>query len=238
MAKYVRRGDDGEQRILSEEERTAEDESASQSTVAAWTAAVCTLTFVLTIGLDTPMTRAGAIVVGFVSLALGAALYRYILALIGLIFAAGLCLAVLAWVFGESRSPDVPEHVTVGETGMPAQVAATVATPAASVSNSPVQVTVRDDSGDPIPPPIPAPDSNSSVLADRFIYPAQLVDRRGKIVLQSEPRMSSRNVATLLAGSRVFASSNEGKWIEIQTQDGQVGFVRLRQLGIHETVSD
>ena len=63
-----------------------------------------------------------------------------------------------------------------------------------------------------------------------FPYRARINDRREDIVIQSGPRMSSRNIAKVPSGSVVRASSNDSNWVQIQTDSGLVGFVRLRQL--------
>jgi hypothetical protein len=228
MAKYIRRSDDGEVRVLSEEERNAEDESASQSTVALISAAVCTLAYLATIGIETPIAKAGAIAVGIASLALGAALYRYILGLIGLLLIAGLCFTAFSWVISEDEPSEKVDPVTIqepvvvpdGVTSSPEASSPVIVdlpasqTAASTASFEPEQTVVAN-----------GPDTSG-----QFIYAATLVDSRGKIVLQSEPRMTAKNVATLPSGASVRAKTKDGKWIEIQTNDGLTGFVRLRQL--------
>lgn len=59
---------------------------------------------------------------------------------------------------------------------------------------------------------------------------ARIVDARDRIVLQSGPKMSSRNVAKIDSGSTVEVLSDEGKWIQVRTEEGQVGYVRRKQL--------
>ena len=65
---------------------------------------------------------------------------------------------------------------------------------------------------------------------DTFTFPAILRDDRGHIVLQSGPRMRSKNVTTLPSGTRVAADATSGKWIQVRTTDGLTGYVRERQL--------
>ncbi|WP_081420442.1 SH3 domain-containing protein [Pseudoxanthomonas sp. Root630] len=59
---------------------------------------------------------------------------------------------------------------------------------------------------------------------------ARIVDSRDRIVLQSGPKMSSRNVAKIDSGSTVQVLSDEGRWVQVRTEDGQVGYVRRKQL--------
>lgn len=59
---------------------------------------------------------------------------------------------------------------------------------------------------------------------------ARIVDSRNRIVLQSGPKMSSRNVAKIDTGSTVQVVSDEGKWVQVRTDEGQVGYVRRKQL--------
>lgn len=63
-----------------------------------------------------------------------------------------------------------------------------------------------------------------------FPFRAVIVDRRRSVVLQSEPRMLSRNVAKIPAGIVVAAQTDAGKWIKIRTDDGRTGYVRGKQL--------
>lgn len=72
--------------------------------------------------------------------------------------------------------------------------------------------------------------AETSRNVDIFQHEATLEDRRGKIVLQSRASMASRNVAVLASGTPVQAESKGGRWVRVQTSDGQVGFVRGRQL--------
>lgn len=59
---------------------------------------------------------------------------------------------------------------------------------------------------------------------------ARIVDSRDRIVLQSGPKMSSKNVAKIDTGSVVQVVSDEGKWVQVRTEDGLVGYVRRTQL--------
>lgn len=59
---------------------------------------------------------------------------------------------------------------------------------------------------------------------------ARVVDSRERIVLQSGPKMSSKNVAKINTGSVVQVISDEGKWVEVRTEDGMIGYVRKTQL--------
>lgn len=59
---------------------------------------------------------------------------------------------------------------------------------------------------------------------------ALIVDSRERIVLQSGPKMSSKNVAKVDTGSEVEVLSRSGKWVEVRTAGGLVGFVRQSQL--------
>lgn len=59
---------------------------------------------------------------------------------------------------------------------------------------------------------------------------ARIVDSRDRIVLQSGPKMSSKNVAKIDVGSVVQVVSDEGKWVQVRTEDGLVGYVRRTQL--------
>lgn len=54
---------------------------------------------------------------------------------------------------------------------------------------------------------------------------ARIVDSRKRIVLQSGPKMSSKDVTRIDAGSVVKVLSGEGKWGHLQT-DGLVDYVR------------
>lgn len=59
---------------------------------------------------------------------------------------------------------------------------------------------------------------------------ARIADSRDRIVLQSGPKMSSKNVAKIDTGTVVDVLSHEGKWVQVRTADGFVGFVRQSQL--------
>ena len=59
---------------------------------------------------------------------------------------------------------------------------------------------------------------------------ARIVDSRDRIVLQSGPKMSSKNVAKIDTGSTVQVVSDEGKWVQVRTEEGQIGYVRRKQL--------
>lgn len=59
---------------------------------------------------------------------------------------------------------------------------------------------------------------------------ARIVDSRDRIVLQSGPKMSAKNVAKIDTGSVVQVVSDEGKWVQVRTEDGLVGYVRRTQL--------
>lgn len=59
---------------------------------------------------------------------------------------------------------------------------------------------------------------------------ARIVDSRDRIVLQSGPKMSAKNVAKIDTGSVVQVMSDEGKWVQVRTEDGLVGYVRRTQL--------
>jgi len=83
----------------------------------------------------------------------------------------------------------------------------------------------------------PSPQSSENVappppenLDPQFPFSAQLLDPRGRIVIQSGPSVLSSNVTSVETGTHVHASSKEGKWISIQLEDGRVGFVRQKQL--------
>lgn len=59
---------------------------------------------------------------------------------------------------------------------------------------------------------------------------SRIVDSRDRIVLQSGPKMSSKNVAKIDTGSVVQVVSDEGKWVQVRTEDGLIGYVRRTQL--------
>lgn len=63
-----------------------------------------------------------------------------------------------------------------------------------------------------------------------YPYVAHLFDERGKVVIQSGPSVFYKNTDTLPSGSTVHAASKAGKWVSVRLENGQVGFVRLRQL--------
>lgn len=82
-------------------------------------------------------------------------------------------------------------------------------------------------------------DSDSSVLTNdvtknfdpaSFPYRARLVDSNERVVIQSKPAMTSKNIEVLAAGDIVHASSKDGKWIAVSIHDGRIGYVRKRQL--------
>lgn len=89
-------------------------------------------------------------------------------------------------------------------------------------------------SGDEVPAESTAVSLSASPAVDttgeEFPFAARLVDRRSKVVLQSGPGITSRNVAKLETGATVYASATDGKWIRVRTRDGLVGFVRRKQL--------
>lgn len=228
MAKYIRRSDDGEVRVLSEEERNAEDEISAQGAVALASAAVCTLTYLATVGIETPMAKTGAIAVALLSLALGAALYKYILGLVSLVFIAGICFAAYSWVTSEDPAPEKSKSSIALETAQALE--GTVTFPEISRTAVSELPAIQENEISSPSEQVDTFDSSNSGATRQFIHAATLVDSRGKIVLQSEPRMTSKNVTTLPSGSAVLAKSKDGKWIEIRTSDGQTGFVRFRQL--------
>ncbi|GAA5008048.1 hypothetical protein FNZ56_03670 [Pseudoluteimonas lycopersici] len=77
--------------------------------------------------------------------------------------------------------------------------------------------------------------SNRNSVIVSFPYQAVIVDRRDSIVLQSEPRMLSKNVIRIPTGAQVRAATNEGKWIMVETADGAIGYVRRKQLEFSAT---
>lgn len=76
----------------------------------------------------------------------------------------------------------------------------------------------------------------AAVLTPTVDFPliAELHDVDGEIVLQAKPSMFGENVAELPEGTFVLASTQEGKWILIRTNAGDMGYVRLRQLKFKE----
>lgn len=72
--------------------------------------------------------------------------------------------------------------------------------------------------------------AGSPSLEDRSRQMARVVDSRNSIVLQSGPRMSSKNVARVPTGSVVEVISYDGEWVQVQTEGGLLGYVRQRQL--------
>lgn len=59
---------------------------------------------------------------------------------------------------------------------------------------------------------------------------ARIVDSRKQIVLQAGPKMSAKNVAKIDTGSVVQVIEPGEKWVQVQTDDGLVGYVRATQL--------
>jgi hypothetical protein len=102
MAKYIRRSSKGETRVLSAKERNAEDSDSARGWMALVVCAIFTFIAYSFFGVATPLAKAGVIAVGVASLVLGAALYEYILALVGLAVLFWIGKAVWEWIFTAS----------------------------------------------------------------------------------------------------------------------------------------
>lgn len=77
----------------------------------------------------------------------------------------------------------------------------------------------------------PGADAASNIPATPFSpYAARIVDSRKRIVLQSGPKMSSKNVAKIDTGTVVQVIEPGEKWVQVRTDDGLVGYVRATQL--------
>lgn len=77
----------------------------------------------------------------------------------------------------------------------------------------------------------PGADNTSKTPATPFSpYAARIVNSRKRIVLQSGPRMSSKNVAKIDTGTVVQVIELGEKWVQVKTEDGLVGYVRVTQL--------
>ena len=77
-----------------------------------------------------------------------------------------------------------------------------------------------------------SPPSGSTEPPTGFPYPARIVDPLGRasIVLQSTPSMLGKNLHQVAVGTLVHASGFDGEWINVRLDDGQVGYVRRKQL--------
>ena len=131
---------------------------------------------------------------------------------------------------GHSESASLPPPVAPMKTvsdQTPAPSGPPLGAQETSISN---QLTLGDSAkpatkGAKVQMPQSAEDSDSD-----YPYAAHLFDERGKVVIQSRPSVFYKNTDTLPSGSTVHAASKVGKWISVRLENGQVGFVRLRQL--------
>lgn len=79
-------------------------------------------------------------------------------------------------------------------------------------------------------PASPLPESAEHFTG--FPYTARIVDPLGRdsIVLQSKSSMLGKNLGRVTVGTLVHASNFDGDWISVRLDDGQVGYVRRKQL--------
>lgn len=235
MAQYVRKSENGDVRILSEEERVEEDRNNSKSAASSITAIICVLAYFGTVGLDTPMEKFGAIVVGIGSLVLGAVLHKFIWALVSFIIMSIVCLFVFLWVMDEKPAvvaksePEVISETTNTQTTLEqisqSTMIAEVEQPELESSLSQVDNSART----PVPT-ISPPAAVEPVQIATFQYKAIISKSSGKVVIQSGPSIFSKNVSSLSPGTLVMAESMDGKWIRIQTDTGISGFVKSKEL--------
>lgn len=144
----------------------------------------------------------------------------------GLITLASL-LVVLALVSKCGGPGATPERSAPSESQSPqAMTAGSESVPAPSRA-------VPDEISNPVPASTLNPDTEGAEplkYEDRSRQMARIVDSRNSIVLQSGPRMASKNVARIQTGSVVEVISHDGKWVQIRTEGGLLGYVRQRQL--------
>lgn len=79
-------------------------------------------------------------------------------------------------------------------------------------------------------PPYQDPETTPDQREPRNRSTVELFDPDGTITIQSRPRLSSKNVAVVPAGTAATELSRQGNWVEIRLEDERTGFVKKRQI--------